>query len=242
MFEQVLRGAATIDSGSKVVGAHQAALLCSMTMMMRASWVLKSLTSCVCCVYLARFLLSSLWRLSDPTWEIRLLSQHLLGTVDEPADYIMPFFIIAYILSQYEVFEVQVSVIAFYIIVYCLPVAFVVFAKVDLFTSSTAIEKAFCFKPARKVRFTEANIYQLAGFFFEWIQHVLYVLPVGVVTGQTQAKVQDYPPYLPFSVYFWLAVSATFGFCFDIIFNAVLRGKAHYRFRRANGSGTFYST
>lgn len=148
--------------------------------------------------------------------------------------YIMPFFIIAYILAQYEVFEVQVAVIAFYIFVYCTPVAFVVFSKVDLFTSSTAIEEGtFCFKPARKVRFTEANLYQLAGFFFEWIQHVLYVLPVGVVTGQTQAKVQDYPPYLPFAFYFWTAVGATFGCCFILIFNAVLRGKAHYRFQKS---------
>ena len=147
--------------------------------------------------------------------------------------YIMPFFI-AYVLAQYEVFEVQVAVIAFYIFVYCTPVAFVVFSKVDLFTSSTAIEEGtFCFKPARKVRYTEANLYQLAGFFFEWIQHVLYVLPVGVVTGQTQAKIEDYPPYLPFAFYFWTAVAATFGCCFIIIFNAVLRGKAHYRFQKS---------
>jgi hypothetical protein len=148
--------------------------------------------------------------------------------------YILPFFIISFLLARYEIFEVQVSVIAFYIFVYCLPVAFVVFSKVDLFTSSTAIEEGtFCFKPARRVRLTEANIYQLVGFFFEWVQHVLYVLPVGVVSGTEQAKVQDYPPYLPFSFYFWSAVGATFGCCFILIFNAVLRGRAHYNFQKS---------
>ena len=147
--------------------------------------------------------------------------------------YIIPFFLTSYVLSVYHSPTIQIATVAAYMSMYLFPVAFVVFSKIDIVKASANIEDGtFCFKPARTVRFTEANIYQLIGFFFEWVQHVLYVLPVGVLTGQKQARIQDYPPYLPFSVYFWTCIVSVFVCCIILILNAVLRGRAHYRFQK----------
>ena len=149
--------------------------------------------------------------------------------------YIVPFITVAAVLSQSQEPSVQIITIAAYIIVYLLPVATVVFSKIDIINTSINIEEGtFCFKPARTVRFTEANFYQVMGFAFEWLQHVLYVMPVGVVGGTKQAKLQDYPPYVPFTVWFWGSVFATFFCCLIIILNAVLRGKSHYKFQKSS--------
>jgi hypothetical protein len=51
---------------------------------------------------------------------------------------------------------------------------------------SPLFQGTFCFKPARKVRWTQANFYAFSGFILEWVQHTLYVLPVGIVTGSSQ--------------------------------------------------------
>ena len=148
--------------------------------------------------------------------------------------YIIPFVVTNLVLSEYLEPMLQIAVIAGYMFLYLLPVAFVVFSKIDIIKTSTNIEEGtFCFKPARTVRFTEANFYQLLGFLFEWIQHVLYVLPVGVVAGTKQAKIADYPPYLPFAVYFWLCVSGVFLCSLIVILNAVLRGRRHYKFQKS---------
>ncbi len=109
---------------------------------------------------------------------------------------------------------------------------YVVSTKVQVSSSTSKIEEGtFCFKPARVVRFTQANFYAVVGFIMEWIQHMLYVLPLGIVTGDKAAKLSDFPPYLPFEVFLWMSVISTFICGMIVILNAVLRGKLHYRFQ-----------
>lgn len=137
-------------------------------------------------------------------------------------------------LSQTTVVSVQRLAIGFYILVYLFPVAYVVFSKVKAASSTSNIEDGtFCFKPARSVRFTQANFYALMGFVFEWFQHILYVLPLGIVTGDEATRLSDYPPYLSFEVYFWGTVACTVLAGLSIVLNAVLRGKIHYRFQNS---------
>lgn len=139
-----------------------------------------------------------------------------------------------FVLSQFENIAVQRIAIGLYILIYLFPVAYVVFSKVKVSSSTSRIEEGtFCFKPARTVRFTQANFYALFGFVMEWMQHVLYVLPLGIVTGNKAAKLSDFPPYLDFKYYFWIAVISTFICGLIIILNTVLRGKIHYRFQRS---------
>lgn len=92
----------------------------------------------------------------------------------------------------------------------------------------------FCFKPGRVVRFTSGNGYAIMGFIFEWMQHVLYVFPVGILTssGKT-AKLSDFPPFLSYDVYFWGSFCCAILSGLIIILNAVLRGKFHYKFQNS---------
>ena len=139
-----------------------------------------------------------------PTGRFAFLRKNFFIRLMNLMIYILPFFITAFVLDVYKDPTVQIVTVFTYMFIYLTPVAFVIFSKIDVLKTSTGIEDGtFCFKPAQHVRFTEANVYQVIGFFFEWIQHVFYVLPVGVVTGKTQARLQDFPPYLPFSVYFY---------------------------------------
>ena len=169
-----------------------------------------------------------------PTGRLAWMRSNFYIRLNNMMIYIFPFFLTAFVLDKYRNPTVQIVTVAAYMFLYLMPVAFVVFSKIDIVRASTNIEDGtFCFKPARTVRFTEANFYQVVGFFFEWTQHVFYVLPVGVVTGKTQARIQDFPPYLPFPVYFWGCVASVFICCFILILNATLRGKAHHKFQRA---------
>ncbi|RYH05556.1 hypothetical protein EON65_44390 [archaeon] len=137
-------------------------------------------------------------------------------------------------LSNFEDPNVQRFAIGFYILIYLLPVGFVVSSKVKVSSSTSKIEEGtFCFKPARSVRFTSANFFSLFGFVMEWIQHILYVLPLGIVTSEKQTKLSDFPPYLSFEVYFWVSVISTFVCGLIIVLNTVLRGKTHYRFQNS---------
>lgn len=137
-----------------------------------------------------------------------------------------------FLLSQFESVAIQRIAIGFYILLYLLPVGYVVFSKVQVSSSTSKIEEGtFCFKPARSVRFTQANFYAIFGFIMEWIQHILYVLPLGIVTSDQATKLSDFPPYLSFDVYFWISVASTFICGLIIILNAVLKGKLHYRFQ-----------
>lgn len=139
-----------------------------------------------------------------------------------------------YVLSQYHDISVQRIAIAFYILLYLFPVGYVVFSKVNVASSTSRIEEGtFCFKPARSVRITQANFYAVFGFVMEWLQHVLYVLPLGIVTSNKAAKLSDFPPYLSFTVYFWMSVVSTFLCGLIVILNAVLKGKLHYRFQNS---------
>ena len=79
----------------------------------------------------------------------------------------------------------------------------------------------------------QANLYALFGFVLEWIQHLLYVLPIGIVTGSYATKLSDFPPYFPFEVYFWSTVACTVLCGLILVLNASLRGKFAYRFQNS---------
>lgn len=148
--------------------------------------------------------------------------------------YVAPVVYVRFVLSVFDSVAIQRIAIGLYILIYLFPVGYVVFTKLIMATSNSRIEDGtFCFKPARSVRFTQANFYAIFGFIMEWIQHILYVLPLGIVTGEKQSKLADFPPYLPFPVYFWISVMSTFICGLIIILNTVLRGKLHYRFQNS---------
>lgn len=79
----------------------------------------------------------------------------------------------------------------------------------------------------------KANLYALLGFVLEWMQHILYVLPVGIVTSDSATRLSDFPPYLPFEFYFWSVVACSLLCGLIVILNASLRGKFHYRFQNS---------
>lgn len=149
--------------------------------------------------------------------------------------YVAPVFYVRFVLSEFENVTIQRIANGLYILLYLFPVAYVVFSKVQASSSSSSIEEGtFCFKPARSVRLTQANFYAFAGFVFEWIQHVLYVLPLGVVTEEDAPnRLSNFPPYLSFEIYFWGSIGCTFLCAMIIILNAVMRGKLHYRFQNS---------
>jgi hypothetical protein len=143
-------------------------------------------------------------------------------------------FLVQFVLSTQDNVAIQRIAIGMYILLYLLPVAYVVFSKVKVASSTAKIEEGtFCFKPARIVRVTQANFYAIFGFVMEWLQHILYVLPLGIVTGDKAAKLSDFPPYLSFEVYFWISIISTFLCGLIIILNAVLKGKIHYKFQNS---------
>jgi hypothetical protein len=144
------------------------------------------------------------------------------------------FFAVRFALSQTTSVAFQRILIGLYILLYLFPVAYVVMSKVKVSSSTSNIEEGtFCFKPARTVRLTQANFYAFMGFVFEWIQHITYVLPLGIVASENATRLSDFPPYLSFRVYFWCTVGCTFGAGLVIVLNAVLRGKLHYRFQNS---------
>jgi hypothetical protein len=141
---------------------------------------------------------------------------------------------VRFALSQTTSVAFQRILIGLYILLYLFPVAYVVMSKVKVSSSTSNIEEGtFCFKPARTVRLTQANFYAFMGFVFEWIQHITYVLPLGIVASENATRLSDFPPYLSFRVYFWCTVGCTFGAGLVIVLNAVLRGKLHYRFQNS---------
>ena len=75
----------------------------------------------------------------------------------------------------------------------------------------------------------------MVGMLFEWVQHILYVLPLDVINVKNEEsprlRLSDFPPYFKFEVYFWMAVSAALACGGIIILNEVLRGKLLYRFK-----------
>jgi hypothetical protein len=143
-------------------------------------------------------------------------------------------FAVRFALSQTTSVTFQRILIGLYILLYLFPVAYVVMSKVKVSSSTSNIEEGtFCFKPARTVRLTQANFYAFMGFVFEWIQHITYVLPLGIVASENATRLSDFPPYLSFRVYFWCTVGCTFGAGLVIVLNAVLRGKLHYRFQNS---------
>lgn len=147
--------------------------------------------------------------------------------------YVIPYILVKFVLVESVPSIVKKIVIIGYIGMYLSPVVYVVIQKMLASRSQSKIEEGtFCFKPACKVHVTQANFWALVGFFFEWIQHVLYVLPAGVVASKT-AKLSDYPPFLQFEIYFWIAVSSSLACGLILIINAVAKGKLQYYFQRS---------
>jgi hypothetical protein len=54
-----------------------------------------------------------------------------------------------------------------------------------------------------------------------------------VVSKREASTVEDLPPYLPFVLYFWIAIFSVFACALLIVLNAVLRGKKHYKLQTA---------
>jgi len=132
--------------------------------------------------------------------------------------------VVRFVLSQFKNESLQRAAIFSYLFIYVFPVGYVVFSKLWVSASIDSVEEGtFCFKPSMSVRinqvpflyfdkyntvytryvvfFLQANLYALFGFVLEWIQHLLYVLPLGIVTGNDATKLSDFPPYLPFEVH-----------------------------------------
>lgn len=154
--------------------------------------------------------------------------------------YVSPIVLVKIVLSEYLSYFSQRITIGIYLLFYLLPVAYVSFVKILMSSSSTVVDDGtFNFKPASSVKLTADNVSSIIGILFEWIQHVLYVLPTGIITGDQVTKLSDYPPYLPFEVYFWICVASTFLCGFILILNSLLRGKILYQFRESKGIWIF---
>lgn len=167
--------------------------------------------------------------------------------------YVLPGMVVYLVLAKTDDASIQRIAMFFYISLYLLPVGMNVMYKLKVSSSSSKIEEGtFCFKPARSVRMsTTANIFAMSSIVMEWMQHCLYVLPLGIVSSRTEpATLSSFPPYLPFLVYYWGSVISVFICALIVILNAVLKGKAHYRLQRSditwyflfNFAGSLYVT
>jgi hypothetical protein len=180
------------------------------------------------CIYVAPVVYGKIPLFSLVQWSYVRLNLHFLFVL------VFAQFSVRFALSQTNNVAAQRILIGLYVILYLAPVGYVVMMKVIVARSTANIEEGtFCFKPARTVRITQANFYAFAGFLFEWMQHILYVLPVGIVTSSKASKLSDFPPYLSFEVYFWGTVACTFIAGMIIVLNAVLKGKIHYKFQNS---------
>jgi hypothetical protein len=148
--------------------------------------------------------------------------------------YVLPILIVKFALSKYTYAAAHDITIGLYLLLYLLPVALVVSKKLSVSSSTNKIEEGtFCFKPARSVRCTQSNFYSMLGFMFEWFQHIVYVIPIGIISSSNkQTLISDYPPYIPFNVYFWMSVASTFLCALIVVLNAVLKGKIHYKYQK----------
>lgn len=130
---------------------------------------------------------------------------------------------------------VQRLTIGIYVLTMCLVVSYVAFGKLWTIAKSGGIEDGtFSFKPARKVRWTLANILQIVGLAFDWFLCCTMVLPRSVIRiVPTASNISAVPPFLPYSVYFWTAFTLVFANIFVLVLNGVLRGKALYKFQKS---------
>jgi hypothetical protein len=141
---------------------------------------------------------------------------------------------VRFILSEFKTLAVEQFTVGIYMLIFLFPVGYIAFNKVRNASSTHKVEDGtFCFRPAMAVRLSQANAYAILGFLFEWLQHVLYVIPTGILTSSTVAQLSDYPPYLSFEVYFWGSVTCSFLCGLILVANSALRGKMHYRFQKS---------
>jgi hypothetical protein len=146
--------------------------------------------------------------------------------------YLLAPFFVDYILADANTFWQRVA-IGGYCSIYLVPVISVIAHKISVQTSKDVVDgSTFCFKPARRMRWSMANIFMLSGFVVDWIQHCLYVLPLGVVTEEKATTLEELPPYLSFTFYFYTAFLSIIICGLIVILNAALRGKAQYSFNR----------
>ena len=154
--------------------------------------------------------------------------------------YLLAPFFVDYILSDTTIFWQRVA-IGSYCALYLIPVISVIMQKLTVQTAKDVVDgSTFCFKPARRMRWTMANMFLLSGFLVDWIQHSLYVLPLGIVTEEKATTLEELPPYLPFTFYFYTAFLSILICALTLILNAALRGKAQYAFNRSFLLWLFY--
>jgi len=156
--------------------------------------------------------------------------------------YILPNIFVQLILSQSESLSVQRIAMAVYLALYLFPVAYTVIRKLRASSSSMIIEEGtFCFKPASHIRNTIANWSLASGFVLEWIQHCLYVIPLGVITDHvTTLESLTYPYPISFRVYFWFAFTCIFVCAATLVANSGFRGKLRYKVNNSSLLWMFY--
>ena len=73
--------------------------------------------------------------------------------------------------------------------------------------------------------------YHYVGFALEWIQHCMYVIPLGIITKDRAMTLEEltYPYPISFRVYFWLSFTFIMVCALTLILNSGLRGKLQYR-------------
>jgi len=149
-------------------------------------------------------------------------------------------FTVEFVLSKYGHFW-QRAAIGAYVCLYLLPVLGVIMQKLTVQTSKDVVDgSTFCFKPARRMRMTLANMTLISGFLVDWIQHVFYTLPLGVITEEKATTLEELPPWISFKVYFWLAFISIIICSLTLILNSGLRGKLQYSFNRSFLLWLFY--
>ena len=80
--------------------------------------------------------------------------------------YLLPPFLLNYMLTKQNSVAVQRLIIGSYVLVYLLPVILVVSNKLKVARSTALIDGGtFCFKPSRRIRWTFANAFLISGFF-----------------------------------------------------------------------------
>lgn len=156
--------------------------------------------------------------------------------------YILPNIFVQLILSQSQSLSVQHIAMAVYLALYLFPVAYTVIRKLYASQQSMIIEEGtFCFKPASHIRNTIANWSMASGFVLEWIQHCLYVIPLGVMTNKVATlESLTYPYPISFRIYFWLAFVCIFICAGTLVANSGFRGKLRYRVNNSSLLWMFY--
>ena len=176
-----------------------------------------------------------------PAWAKTLVAIRFLNFLV----YVLPFLFVSLILSQSKSESVQRLALYCYLALYLVPVACVVADRLKAAAKKDIIKDGtFSFKPASSIRWTIANLSMLSGFFLEWIQHVLYVIPLGIVTEDKATTMEELTEPFgmkgDFRVYFYFAFICILICALTLVLNSGLRGKLQYRVNSSSLLWFFY--